>query len=99
MVEKPPVVDVEFSLIEDRLRLRPGDVLQALWVGVYAWMAFEAHNPAASALLVVAAGLVGPLRRLFGSLGESVSWRQAEWLRQRMDPRQPWRARALKPPR
>jgi hypothetical protein len=91
MAEKPPITDAEFQLVDDRWRLRLGDVAwYGFWIGGYAAAAVLIDNRIASVVLIILAGLAWPARRWLAGLGEAVSAERAEWLRLRVSGRSRW---------
>src|ERR1700756_5543611 len=85
MADKPPTVDVEFRLVEDRWRPPIKRALFfAAYVGGCAFAAYQSGDPGLSAAMVCIAGLAWPLVRIVATVAEKVSPEQADLLRERM---------------
>lgn len=88
-MQKPPITDAAFQVIDHKGPGLGTLVLWFLWLSAWGAAAYHAESPWWRVCCVVLSAVYPLIGRFLLMLTETVSYQQADWLRARMDPRRP----------
>lgn len=96
-MQKPPVTDAEFQVIDHKGPGLGALVFWFLWMAGWCAAVYHANAPWERVTCMILALIYPGIGKLWLMLmnPQTVSYEQSEWLRQRMNPQLSWRKRAI----